>query len=106
MLTRLRTGSAGFVNPEDLDEVIDHVVTRVLGTRLDGRTAEQRDQLTASRPSIPQDVDRALLLDLSDALRVYDLSEQNRFQITASERSACFGCGPHPHRKGQPRGWD
>ena len=58
-------------------------MTRVLNTWLDGRTAEQRDELTASRPSIPQDVDRALLLDLSDALGVYYLSDTIRYRLRA-----------------------
>ncbi|HEX7660763.1 MAG TPA: NYN domain-containing protein [Pseudonocardiaceae bacterium] len=75
------TGSE-IVKAEDL-KTIDEVVTRVLNTWLDGRTAEQRDELTASRPSIPQDVDRALLLDLSDALGVYYLSDTIRYRLRA-----------------------
>jgi hypothetical protein len=54
-----------FRTTEDLAESIDGVVSRVPETWRDGRTAEQRAELVASRPSIPRDVDRALLLDLS-----------------------------------------
>jgi hypothetical protein len=64
-------------------EAIDQVVSRVLQTWLDGRTAERRAELLASRPSIPRDVDRALLRDLSDALNIYELSDTLRYRQRA-----------------------
>lgn len=77
------TMTPGFRSDEDLAETIDLVVRRVLETWLDSRTAEQRAELVASRPSIPQDVDRALLLDLSDALGVNHLDDAVRHQLRA-----------------------
>jgi uncharacterized LabA/DUF88 family protein len=77
------TLSAAYSDAEDVSEAIGQVVGRVLRTWLDGRSAEQRDELLASRPSIPRDVDRALLRDLSDALNTYDLSDRLRYQLRA-----------------------
>jgi hypothetical protein len=57
-----------YLDPDAHAQAIDQVVRRVLRTWLDGRTGEQRTALLASRPSIPREVDRALLRDLSDAL--------------------------------------
>ncbi len=66
---------------DDLAETIDRVVRRVLATWLGTRSAERRTELQASRPSIPQEIDKALLLDLSDALGIYELPEQLRHQL-------------------------
>lgn len=72
-----------YESAEDVAEILDRVVSRVLETWLDGRSAERQAELAASRPSIPQDVDRALLQDLSGALGVYDLSDTVRHQLRA-----------------------
>lgn len=48
-----------------------------------GATALQRDELIAGRPSIPRDLDRALLVDLSDQLGEYALSDPLRFKLRA-----------------------
>lgn len=74
-------GSGG-PDEEELSDTIDQVAQRVLATWLDG-TADRHFDLRANRPSIPQDVDRALLLDLSDALGIYDLSDKVRHQLRA-----------------------
>jgi hypothetical protein len=77
------------VNRGDSDktaENIGQVVSRVLETSLDSCTAEQRTQLVASRPSIPPDVDPALLLDLSRAMGVHDLTDTGRYQLRARFR--------------------
>lgn len=73
----------GFYTTDELSEQIDQIVNRVLKTWLAGATAEQREALLASRPSIPRDVDRALLMDLSDLLNVYDLSDTTRHLLRA-----------------------
>jgi uncharacterized LabA/DUF88 family protein len=83
-----RTGHRPILAPEYADddqvsEAIDRVVRQVVHTWLDGHTADQRRELIANRPSIPRDVDRALLLDLSAAIDVYDLSDRMRHELRA-----------------------
>jgi hypothetical protein len=39
--------------------------------------------LTSGRPTIPRDLDRALLVDVSEALGEYTLSDQVRVQLRA-----------------------
>jgi hypothetical protein len=77
------TLSAAYAEAEQVSEAIDQVVSRVLQTWLDGRAPGRRAELLASRPSIPRDVDRALLRDLSDALNTYDLSDTFRYHLRA-----------------------
>ncbi|QDP96306.1 NYN domain-containing protein [Microlunatus elymi] len=66
---------------KDAAEVIDGVARRVLHTWLSSATSDQRRTLLAGRPSIPRDIDKALLIDLSDALGEYDLSDARRFAL-------------------------
>jgi uncharacterized LabA/DUF88 family protein len=69
---------------DGLMRIVDGVVSRVLETWLRSAGVEQQQDLVADRPSIPRDVDRALLLDLSAALGDYDLSDALRIQLRAS----------------------
>lgn len=83
-----RTGRTSILAPEYADEgqvseAIDRVVRQVVQTWLDGHTADQRRELVANRPSIPREVDRALLLDLSAAIDTYDLSDRVRHELRA-----------------------
>jgi hypothetical protein len=75
--------AARAVDGERVAEAIDQVVHRVLRTWLDSHTAQQQAELLASRPSIPRDVDRALLRDLSDALNTSDLHDTLRYRLRA-----------------------
>lgn len=70
-------------SPDEVDEIIDRVTTRVLESWLQGATYDQRQELVEGRPSIPPDVDRALLVDLSEALGVYELSHKVRIRLRA-----------------------
>jgi uncharacterized LabA/DUF88 family protein len=72
-----------YLDDDQVSEAIDRVVRRVLQTWLDGHTADQRRELVAHRPSIPRDVDRALLLDLSAAIDAYDLDDRVRHELRA-----------------------
>lgn len=72
-----------YVDDDHISEVISRVVKRVSQTWLDGHSAMHRRELVAQRPSIPRDVDRALLLDLSAALDIYDLSDRVRHELRA-----------------------
>jgi len=67
--------------PEELAEIIDAVVRQVLATWLGTATSTERAELVASRPSIPREIDRALLRDASDALDVYDLPDPVRYRL-------------------------
>ncbi|MBW3086952.1 hypothetical protein KEM60_03181 [Austwickia sp. TVS 96-490-7B] len=62
---------------------IDGVCQRVLESWLASASDEERRQLFAGRPSIPSDIDRALLLDLSGKLGIYEIPEADRFALRA-----------------------
>ncbi|WP_039789055.1 NYN domain-containing protein [Actinoalloteichus spitiensis] len=68
---------------EEITEKIDQVVDKVLRAWWDGDDVGRGSELAASRPSIPKEVDRALLLDLSDALGIEDLADSVRFRLRA-----------------------
>ena len=71
----------GYDDPADHDENIDAVIGKVLESFRQSATAEDQAELKRGRPSIPRDIDRAMLMDLSDALGVYDLSDPLRFRL-------------------------
>ncbi|MFE5563950.1 NYN domain-containing protein [Amycolatopsis japonica] len=80
------TGSESVVAPRyrpvgDHDPAIDRVVGKILRTWLDAAPTSRRKELSLSRPSIPSEVDRALLIDLSDDLGFYDLSPEIRYRL-------------------------
>ncbi|MFF5080462.1 NYN domain-containing protein [Actinoplanes sp. NPDC000266] len=64
-------------------EQIDSVVNGVLTTFRRSASAEELAALTAGKPSIPRDIDKALLTDLSDRLGVVDLDEAARHKLRA-----------------------
>lgn len=65
------------VQPE-VQDLIDEVVRSVIDTWR--RTASEQEirAIEADRPYIPRDLDRALLIDLSSRLGVYDIDEAQR----------------------------
>lgn len=75
-------GIAAFHN-SDLDEKIAKVCSQVLNSWKASATADERLALTTGKPSIPRDIDRALLHDMSDALGVYDLDDDIRHLLRA-----------------------
>ena len=83
------TGSPSRVLPgyeegsDDHDELIDEVVVRVLASFRKSASPDDEAELTRARPSIPREIDRALLLDASDALQLYDLNERIRSRLRA-----------------------
>jgi uncharacterized LabA/DUF88 family protein len=68
-------------DPAELAEQIDSVVNNVLTTFRRSATAEALAELTAGKPSIPRDIDKALLTDLSDRRGGIDLSEAVRHKL-------------------------
>lgn len=82
------TGSSSQVRPEydavaDDAEVIDEVVSRILASLQSSSTPEDPLNLRRTRPNIPPDIDRALLLDASDAMQHHDLDEGIRYRLRA-----------------------
>lgn len=71
----------GHERPEDHAEEIDAVVRQVLASFRQAASPADVIDLAKNRPSIPRDIDRALLMDLSDLLEVYDLSDAVRFRL-------------------------
>lgn len=69
-------------NSED-DALIDEVVMRVLVSFRESATDTEKLELERARPSIPPEVDRALLLDASVVLQKYDLDEDSRYRLRA-----------------------
>jgi hypothetical protein len=70
--------SPGYESPDTYDTQIDAVATKVLDSFL--QSASPVD-LASGRPSIPREIDRALLLDLCDALVIDDLPDPLRFRL-------------------------
>ncbi|MET0200120.1 NYN domain-containing protein [Rhodococcus sp. RS1C4] len=82
------TGSGSTVQPEyvmagEETELIDEVVSRVLASLEASSTPEDKLSLQRTRPNIPPDIDRALLLDASDAMGHHDLDEGIRYRLRA-----------------------
>lgn len=73
--------ASGYEPPETHDDEIDAVVTRVLQAFAQSATSQAMADLAGNRPSIPREIDRALLTDLSDSLGVYDLRDPVRFRL-------------------------
>ncbi|MDR1798971.1 MAG: NYN domain-containing protein [Bifidobacteriaceae bacterium] len=66
---------------EEVDKAIEEVVGRVVQSLLDSLTKEAQAEILEAWPSIPREVDRTLLLDLSNSLDYYDLSESIRYRL-------------------------
>jgi uncharacterized LabA/DUF88 family protein len=71
----------GYDDSEEYDEQIDAVVTKVLAAFRQSASPEDVATVGRAKPSIPRDIDRALLVDMSDALDVYDLNERIRYRL-------------------------
>jgi len=65
-------------------EVIDSVVGRVLNSLTKSTTVETWNIIGLGRPSIPQEIDKALLLDATEAMGVYTLSDAERHEVRAA----------------------
>lgn len=63
------------------DAMIDQVCRNVIESWAKSASAAQREELRTRRPQIPRDLDRTLLIDLSERIGVYDLSDPARFRL-------------------------
>ncbi len=66
---------------EELRDLIHRVATKVVTSFFASATPEELAEFDYGRPSIPRELDRALLVDLSDALNTYNLSDSIRTQL-------------------------
>lgn len=66
---------------EVADQVLDDVSSAVLETWVSRATESDRKELLQSKPYIPGDVDRALLMDLSDRIGQYYIDELLRIRL-------------------------
>jgi hypothetical protein len=66
-----------------LTATIDEVVQRAYDSWAGTATTAQLGELLSGKPSIPRDLDRALLFDLSAALGDDNLSDPVRFKLRA-----------------------
>jgi uncharacterized LabA/DUF88 family protein len=71
---------AGYQEEPD-DQQIDQVIANVVEAFRKSASAEAKQALDLGRPSIPPDIDKALLLDLSDAVGIYELSDPVRVRL-------------------------
>ncbi|CAM2847375.1 NYN domain-containing protein [Prescottella defluvii] len=78
-------GLAGYGDDEhhEQDRLVDEVVMRVIASFQESATSDAKLELQRARPSIPRDIDRALLLDASDVMQKYDLDEGIRYRLRA-----------------------
>lgn len=67
----------GVLNPEVIDSVAKNVVASWCRTA----TPDDLVSLRASKPTIPGELDRALLLDLSGRAGVYDIDDASRHEV-------------------------
>jgi hypothetical protein len=67
--------------PEEIDAKIQSVVERVVNGVLLSYSEEQRREMWNDKPSVPRDVDGALLRDLAERLDDYDLSDRTRHRL-------------------------
>jgi uncharacterized LabA/DUF88 family protein len=83
------TGTKPYIAPEyqrdsaELTATISSVARKAYEAWSATATPTQREDLTSGRPTIPRDLDRALLVDVSEALGEYTLSDQVRVQLRA-----------------------
>ncbi|PPH55763.1 NYN domain-containing protein [Rathayibacter sp. AY1E1] len=66
------------------DQAIEDVAQKTYTVWAAAATPQQLSELRYNRPSVPRDLDRALLLDLSDAIGEYTLSDPVRFRLRAA----------------------
>lgn len=77
------SGEAGGLLSEELLTLIDQVCRGVVTTWARSAEPGERRRILAARPSIPRDLDRAMLVDMSDRLGTYDIDEPTRHELRA-----------------------
>jgi uncharacterized LabA/DUF88 family protein len=78
------TGGPTTIAPQyqaDYEDKINGVVDRVLSSLEASMDADARREMCDGRPTIPPDVDKALLVDTSHSVGIYDLDDKIRYQV-------------------------
>ena len=78
------TSTAGYTTVAETEidpEIIDTVARQVLRSWCTTATPEMLAELKEQRPSIPGDLDRAMLVDLSNRSGQYDIDELSRYEL-------------------------
>ena len=82
------------VDPAEEEHLVDEVCASVLDSWARGASDEARADLLRGEPTIPSEIDRALLVDLSNRLGIYALDEptrhilRSRFWVVATAKLA------------------
>ena len=71
----------GYDDPAIYDDQMDAVVAKVLSAFRLSATAEELAALLRNKPSVPRDLDRAMPVDLSDVLDMYELPDSIRYRL-------------------------
>jgi len=79
----ISTVSPRFADEQIYEEEIKAVATRVVSSFLASATDDSRRDVARNRPSIPQELDRALLLDLASVTDNYNLDDSVRRNLRA-----------------------
>lgn len=69
------------IDADEAQAAVEAVVNNVVMAWWRGATPDSRALLVGARPSIPPEVDRTLLKDLSDKLDLYDIPQEWRFAL-------------------------
>jgi hypothetical protein len=66
---------------DDVVDAIQFVVDKVVINWWRGASEASRRELMAGKPTIPAELDRTLLSDMSNRLNVYDIPQDWRFDL-------------------------
>lgn len=75
------SGDLRYLADEEYAEQIERVARKVVQSFLTSAATADRDALQQGRPSIPQDLDRALLQDMSQTVDLYYLDDEIRTEL-------------------------
>lgn len=87
LLHRVRTAveptspSLMLSDPEEVRSIIQTAARRTFTAWAATATDDGLEELQSGRPSIPRDLDRALLVDVSEALKTNSLDDRARVQL-------------------------
>jgi hypothetical protein len=85
------------VDPQEEERLVDEVCASVLDSWARGASDTARGELLRGEPTIPSEIDRALLVDLSNRLGIYALDEptrhilRSRFWVVAADKLESSG---------------
>jgi len=75
------SSSAPAVDPQSVRAAISTATRRTYNAWTATASDAAKEELHAGRPAVPRDLDRALLVDVSEALKTYTLDDRTRVQL-------------------------